>query len=72
MTIDRIPGVVSKLHPAKPANLDDGDDRSIEYRVLRASYTRPNQLIWMMVTIQYGVLWDSYIKPANLDDGDDR
>ena len=56
----------------RPANLDDGDDRSIEYRVLRASYTRPNQLIWMMVTIQYGVLWDSYIKPANLDDGDDR
>ena len=25
----------------------------------------------MMVTLQYGVLWNSYIKPANLDDDDD-
>ena len=25
VTIHRIPGVVSKLRPAKPANLDDGD-----------------------------------------------
>ena len=24
----------------------------------------------MMVTLQYRVLWNSYIKPANLDDGD--
>jgi len=26
----------------------------------------------MMVTLQYGVLWNSYIKTANLDDSDDR
>ena len=26
----------------------------------------------MMVTLQYGVLWDSYIKPANLFDRDNR
>ena len=31
----------------------------------------PNQLLWLMVTIEYRVLWASYTKPANLDDGDD-
>ena len=30
-----------------------------------------NQLILVMMMLQYRVLWDSYTRPANLDDGDD-
>ena len=31
---------------------------------------RKSEKIWMMMTLEYRVLWDSYTKPANLDDGD--
>ena len=30
-----------------------------------------NQLILVMVTLEYRVLWDRYTEPANLDEGDD-
>ena len=31
----------------------------------------PNELIFVMMTLEYRVLWDSYTRPANPDDGDD-